>query len=74
MSEKKWVDDKHYRVVSEDGKESYLYEADGGLFHPDSCVEIAKHHEDGTTDAYTVDKSLLGWIFGDGTKDKKNKD
>ena len=63
MAEKNWVDNEHYRVVSDDGKTSYLYKADGGLFHPDSCIEIAEHHEDGTTDAYEVDNSILGGLL-----------
>ena len=49
MAEKEWVDDRHYRVVSDDGRKSYLYETDGWSSW---CVEVAEHHEDGTTDAY----------------------
>lgn len=52
MSEKHWVDDNHYRIVSDDGRTSRLYEADGGLFGPDTCVEVADHDTDGTTVAY----------------------
>ncbi|MBT4731190.1 hypothetical protein HOB87_04405 [Candidatus Woesearchaeota archaeon] len=44
-----WVDNNHYRSTSDDGKTSYLYKA-GNL--SDTCIEIAEHHDDGTTDAY----------------------
>ncbi|MFN3313305.1 MAG: hypothetical protein ACK46Q_07545 [Hyphomonas sp.] len=49
--DKSWVDNNHYRTTSDDGKTSYLYEAG---FWSDTCVEIAEHHSDGTTDAYEV--------------------
>ena len=49
MAEKHWVDNDHYRVVSEDGKTSYLYEAH---LLGDICTEVAEHHKDGSTDAY----------------------
>ncbi len=49
MSKKNWVDDNHYRTTSDDDKTSYLYKY-GDL--GDTCIEIAKHHDDGTTDAY----------------------
>lgn len=67
MSEKHWVDDDHYRTVSSDGKTSYLFKADGGGFFTDTCVEVADHNSDGTTDAYEPDNSL----FGDGRGDHK---
>ena len=63
MAEKHWVDSDHYRVVSEDGRESWLYEADGGLVHPDTCIEKADHAEDGTTTAYEADNSVIGQLF-----------
>ncbi len=67
MSEKVWVDDNHYRIVADDGKTSHLYEADGGLFGPDTCVERADHHPDGTTTAYEPADPL----FTDGRGSKK---
>lgn len=70
MSEKHWVDRNHYRTVSEDGKTSYLFKADGGLFHPDTCEEIADHHSDGTTTAYKSDNSLLS-LNGGGRGERK---
>ena len=57
---KDWVDEDHYRVTSDDGKSSVLYEADGGLFGPDTVVEVADHHSDGTTDAYEPLSPLVG--------------
>ena len=71
MSDKHWVDSDHYRTVSEDGKTSYLYKADGGLFFPDTCVEIAQHHSDGTTDAYEPDTSITGLFLHDCLGKKK---
>ena len=64
MSEKHWVDDDHYRMVDSDGKTSWLYKADGGVFSQDSVVERADHHEDGSTTAYEIDNSFLGGLFG----------
>jgi hypothetical protein len=72
IGEKVWVDKDHYRVVSDDGRTSYLYEA-GGLFSSDRCVEISEHHEDGTTDAYEVDTSILGVLRGLTLGDMKGK-
>lgn len=61
---KEWVDNDHYRVVSDDGTKSWLYEADGGLLGPDTCVEVTDHHSDGTTDAFEP-LSPLGGGRGD---------
>jgi hypothetical protein len=60
MSDTNWVDKDHYRVTSDDSRTSYLYKADGGLFGPDTCEEVAEHHSDGTTDAYEHDNSFDG--------------
>ena len=68
-----WVDKNHYRVTSEDGRRSYLYEADGGLFFPDTCKEIAEHHKNGKTDAYEPDTSVIGGLFFGCKGKKKNK-
>lgn len=57
--EKHWVDDSHYRVVSEDGSKSWLYVADGGLWAPDTCTEVTEHHSDGTSDAY--ESNNMAW-------------
>jgi len=51
MSKKTWVDSDHYRVTSDDGRSSRLYNSPG-WFRPDTCVEVADHHSDGTTTAY----------------------
>lgn len=64
-NEKSWVDRNHYRTVSEDGETSYLYEV-SGIFCESHCVEIAKHHSDGTTDAYEPG-GFLSQLFSDGT-------
>ncbi|MCZ7652539.1 MAG: hypothetical protein M5U13_15760 [Thermoanaerobaculia bacterium] len=64
--EKHWVDNEHYRKVSDDGQTSWLYEADSSFLGTDRCIEIARHHDDGTTTAYEVDHSFLGSLFGDG--------
>jgi hypothetical protein len=63
-SEKHWVDDNHYRLVSDDGKTSYLYEV-SGILATSTCVEITEHHSDGTTDAYETG-GLLDSIFNGG--------
>ncbi len=67
--EKHWVDDNHYRVVSDDGKTSYLYEV-SGILCSSTCVEIAEHHDDGTTDAYEVG-GVMDSIFNGGKGRKK---
>ena len=61
----------HIRVTSDDGRTSYLYEANEGLdvlLHgiKGPCVEVAEHHKDGTTDAYEADTSFFGLLFGGG--------
>ncbi len=71
MGKKHWVDDDHYREVSDDGRKSWLYEADGGLLSPDTCVEVAEHHEDGTTTAWEKDSSIFGELFWGGKGKKK---
>lgn len=63
VPEKEIVDSNHYRVTTDDGRKSYLYETDGWSDH---CIEVADHHEDGTTDAYEVDSSISGVFFHDG--------
>ena len=73
MSEKHWIDDEHYRVVSDEGDKSWLYKADGGLWFPDSCIEVAEHHSDGTTDAYEYDGSFMSSQFYGGKEAKKNE-
>lgn len=39
-SEKHWVDDNHYRTVSDDGNTSYLYEV-SGIMCTSHCVEMS---------------------------------
>jgi hypothetical protein len=63
MARESWVDKNHFRRTSDDGRTSYLYRTDGWF---DYCEEIAEHHPDGTTDAYEVDDSILGQLFGSG--------
>lgn len=64
MSGKKsWVDDNTYRVTSDDGKRSWLYESDGNPLSPDVCTEVADHNEDGTTDAYEYDGGIFADLF-----------
>jgi hypothetical protein len=61
MSDKNWVDKDHYRVTSEDGSKSWLYEASKDMFLGiDHCIEVADHHSDGTTDAYEYKPTLFG--------------
>ena len=68
--EKHWVDSKHYRVVSDDGSKSHLYESRAADIVPtrDKCIEISDHRKDGTTQAYEANGSLL---WGDGRGKKK---
>lgn len=84
MAKKKsWVRNRkgkatHIRETSEDGKKSYLYKVKGGLSGlitgpKGSCVEIAEHRDDGSTDAYEADTSLIGMLFHGGKGSKKNK-
>ena len=70
-SEKQWVDENHYRVTSDDGKTSWLYEADGGFFGPDTCVEVADHHGNGTTTAYEYEYGLLNNLVDGGRGTEK---
>lgn len=63
MGNKEWVDKNHYRVTSDDGRKSWLYETDGWFSH---CVEVAEHHQGGTTDAYEADSSIIGQLFHGG--------
>ena len=62
-NERHWVDDNHYRNVSDDGKTSYLYEV-SGILGTSTCIEIAEHHRDGTTDAYEPGGVLDSFING----------
>ncbi|MGV3661090.1 MAG: hypothetical protein ACO1TE_12960 [Prosthecobacter sp.] len=75
MSEKHWVDDKHYRLVSDDGKKSWLMESSPkilGIGPPDIPLEVSEHHSDGTTDAYEYDGSLVGsLVFGNKGRKKQ---
>ena len=68
------VNENQYRLVDEDGRRSYLYEKNDSFFFPDKCLEIAVHHEDGTTDAHLPDTSIYGAFVNDCLGEKKNKD
>ena len=63
--EKRWVDSNHYRVVSDDGSKSWLYEV-SGLFGSSHCVEVAHHHDDGTTTAYEAGGVMDSIFHSDG--------
>lgn len=63
MSKKVWVDSDHYRIVSDDGRSSELYESPG-WFSPDRCVEVTDHNADGTTDAYEVAGFVEAFLNG----------
>ena len=65
MSEKHWIDDEHYRVVSDDGTKSWVYKADGGMFLQDTCTEVADHDGDQTT-AYEYDGGFFAGLFHGG--------
>lgn len=70
MSTKKsQVDKKHYRKTSDDGKRSYLYRKSDNPLGLDACVEVADHHEDGTTTAY--ERGNLFDFFFNGDRGKK---
>jgi hypothetical protein len=71
-NKKEWVDREHYRVTTEGGRRSYLYKANLGLFSSDTCVEVADHHSNGTTDAYEPDTSIIGGLFNGCRGKKKN--
>ena len=58
----------HVRSTSDDGKTSYLYEV--GTFGGRTCVEIAEHHKDGTTDAYKPG-GILDALFHGGKGEHK---
>ena len=60
MGKREWVDENHYRETSDDGRRSYLYKTGGGF---SDLEEVADHHEDGTTDAYEPDNSIIGSLF-----------
>lgn len=57
--EKNRVDDNHYRVVSDDGKTSWLYESHALSISGDTLIEVAKH-DGGTTVAYEPGSVILG--------------
>lgn len=69
MSKKSWVDNNHYRTVSDNGDRSYLYEV-SGIMGTSTLVEIADHNDDGTTAAYEVG-GFLDSIFNGGKGAKK---
>jgi hypothetical protein len=70
--EKNWVDNDHYRLTSDDGRESWLYERhDNVLGHTDVCIERADHFSDGTTKAYEYDYSLTSAICSGGRGKEK---
>ncbi len=71
MAEKHWIDDNHYREVSEDGKTSWVYKADGGLFSTDTCIEVADHRDDGTTVAHNYEYGIMNSLIYGGRGDKK---
>jgi hypothetical protein len=57
----------HIRETSEDGGTSWLYEVSNSIWGgKGGCVEVAEHHEDGTTDAYEYDGGIIGSLFGGG--------
>jgi len=66
----------HIRDTSDDGRTSWLYEVNQGLGLLISgpkgpCVEVAEHHEDGTTTAYEYDGSIIGMLFHGGKGKRK---
>lgn len=64
MSTKSRVDADHYRVTSDDGKTSTLYERSDSVFFPDRPVEVADNNSNGTTTAYEYDGGLFGLFRG----------
>lgn len=70
MGKKSWVDKNHYRSTSDDGSTSYLYEV-SGIMGTSTCVEVADHHDDGTTTAYEYDPSFRASLFSGGRGSKK---
>jgi hypothetical protein len=70
MSKKVKVDDDHYRIVTDDGRKSWLYEKDGSF---DRCIEVAEHHPSGTTDAWEYDNgTIFNFLFNNSKGEKKN--
>ena len=67
MSTRHKVDDDHYRVVSDDGRKSELYEKS---FFGDTRIEVADHGSNGETTAYEADNGFFGFLTG-GRGDKK---
>ncbi len=71
MSKKVNVDDDHFRIVTDDGRMSWLYEKDGNF---DRCIEVAEHNQDGTTDAWEYDNgTIVNFLFNNSKGEKKNK-
>ncbi len=68
--EKHWIDNDHYRQVSEDGSRSEVYKSN--LIIRDDLVEVSDHNPDGTTDSYEADTSLYGCLVGDLKGKQKN--
>lgn len=82
MSEKSYVKDEdgnitHIRETSDDGRTSNLYVHDGSFFGElfsggkGEHVEVAEHHENGSTDAYVPDNSFWGQLLNDGKGERK---
>ncbi|WP_299326406.1 hypothetical protein [Parasphingopyxis sp.] len=70
MGTKSRVDDNHYRVTNDSGTTSWLYEETGSIVPSSKCVEVADHHDDGTTTAYEYDSSVSSNLF-DGNRGSK---
>lgn len=77
MSKRSWVKDEDGKAIairetSDDGRTSWLYEVDdsiSGVLLNDakgSCIEVQEHHEDGSSDAYEYDGSILNDLFHKG--------
>jgi hypothetical protein len=77
MTEKSYLkNDKgtitHVRETAADGLTSKLYEVSHSSYDiifnegKGKLVEVAEHHENGTTDAFEPDESSYGQIFGGG--------
>ena len=50
MADEKWVDNHHYRIVSEDGTRSWLYYTETGW--DKECIEVTDHTSDGESYSY----------------------
>lgn len=62
----------HIRSTSDNGKTSWLYEVNKGIMGgKGSCVEVADHHDDGTTTAYEHEEGFLADLFHGGRGAKK---